>query len=443
MAQKADTIMRLSKMISIVAVGALAAMALAGCTPGGGTSTTSNSVGGGDGKLTIWSSFGGAQGDAITAYADEFAKSHPKAKIDLVTLATADLKQKVQAGVVSGSLPDVIQYYGGSLMQPLIDAKALHPLNDYISGDEKWNADLVKGWDKNYTVDGSTYGVPVESPTVQLFFNESLLKQAGVNSAPKTFDELLTAVTKLKTAGIIPISADGKSGWPMQEFLAYLVMRNGGASALDDAFSGKLAWDSDVFMNSARQLKQLADAGAFQDGYLGEGYDQLLAHYINGEAGMTLTGSWFVGNLTAAGGTILENTSFTPFPTVTGGTGTTSEVQGGPNASFSITNNAEDPKLAWDFVRGLTSNAEATKVVTAANVVVPNLLTLSSSDTPKILNKLITAQSDYTDYTLFWDLIFTPEQNTKITDLQNAMLAASITPEEMMTQFAAFMKTQQ
>lgn len=428
-----------SRGLTLLAVAAAAALALVGCAPTGGTQAGAKA--GGDGKLTVWSSFGGAQGDAIKAFSDSFAKSHPKDNVDLVVMSTDDLKQKVQAAVVSGSLPDVIQYYGGSSMKPLIDANALVPLDSYIKANKAWNDDLVKNWANTYTFTGKTYGVPVESPTVQLFYNRALLSKAGISSPPKTFDELLSAVGSLKKAGVIPISGDGKDGWPMQEFFTYLVMRNGGASALSDAFAGKLAWDSEVFLKSAKQLKQLADTGAFQDGYLGEGYDQLIAHYVNGEAGMTLTGSWFAGNLTAAKGDILQNTDFTAFPTVPGGKGTVTEAQGGPNASFSVTRNADNRDAAWEFVKGLTSNKVAKQVAQTANVVVPNNITLESS-APPILAKLFKQQAKYTAFNLFWNEVFSAEQNTHYTDLQNSMLAGSITPDQMVAQFADYMKSQ-
>ena len=429
-----------SRRLTIVTVAAVTALALAGCAPTGGGSNAETKPGG-DGKLTIWSSFGGAQGDAIKAYSDSFAKTHPKANVDLVVMSNDDLKQKVQAALVSKSLPDVIQYYGGSAMKPLVDAKALVPLDSYIKSSKPWNENLVKNWANTYTFAGKTYGVPVESPTVQLFYNKALLSKAGISSPPQTFEELLNAVGALKKVGVIPISADGKDGWPMQEFFTYLVMRNGGATALSDAFAGKLAWDSDVFLKSAKQLKQLVDAGAFQQGYLGEGYDQLLAHYVNGEAGMTLTGSWFVGNLTAAKGDILKNTGFTSFPTVAGGKGPATEAQGGPNASFSVTTNADSNSEAWDFVKGLTSKEVATQVAHAANVVVPNDITLSAT-APAILSDLFAEQAKITAFNLFWNEVFSAPQNTQYTDLQNSMLSGSITPEQMVTKFAGYMKSQ-
>ena len=321
------------RRFAAVGAGAALLLAVAGCTPSGGGGAAPKAKS--DGVLTVWSAEFGVAADVHKAYAEAFAKKHD-VKVQIVALTGDELKQKVQAASVSGAFPDIVQYYGGSFMKPLVDANAFLPLDDYVKSSGSWESGMSPGWKENYTFGGKTYAVPVQTAFVQGFANTDVLKKAGVEKPPATFDELLASVKKLKGAGFIPISANGKDGWPMQELYAYLVMRNGGTRAIYDAAAGKLPWDDAVFLKSAQQLQQLVDAGAFQKGYLGEDGNAQFAHYADGKAGMVITGTWFLNQLLGGDDkTLVDKTIGFAFPT-TGGSGTLTEVQGGPNDSFSI-----------------------------------------------------------------------------------------------------------
>lgn len=429
--------MRRSKPVTTIIVGAVAVgVALAGCAPvgsGGGEEVAAS-----DGTVTVWTSIAGVQLEQMENFAVTFEKDND-VKVEIVAADDAAIKQKVQAATASGDFPDIVQYFGGSFMQPLVDANAFLPLDDYVAENPEWEDHLVDSWAENYTFDGKVYAVPFESPLVQLFYNKKLLDQTGIDGPPVTFDDLLSDVTTLKAAGLIPIAVDGKDGWPMQQWFAYLVMRNGGTQAIYDAVAGDLAWDSDVFLTSATQLKQLIDAGAFQDGFLGEDYNQMLAHYTTGQAAMVLNGSWLLNSLVSAeDASLLDDTDFVTFPTVAGGVGSATEVQGGPNGSLAISRLTPDADLSWKFIQGFTSNDIATNVAEQSLSLVPNKIEISDAALPVVFTKMVDELPTYTGFNIFWNCILTPELNTEFTNLQNALVADQITPEEMVTQLAEF-----
>ena len=436
-----------------LAVSAVAVVGLvAACSPGGGgskatssgsaagaTSSGTGSSGGTSKSLTVWTSITGAQADVMKAYNTSFEKSHPGSKITIVSMADADLKTKVQAALVAKDLPDITQWYGGSFLAPLVSGGGLVDLKADIDSDAAWKANLNTGALTSYTSGGKVYAVPVESPVVQLFVNKSVTAKAGITAPPTTFTDLLTDVAKLKAKGYIPITLDGQDGWPLQEWFTYLAMRNG--ASITQALAGKQSWDSAPFVKAATQLRQLISAGAFQKGYLGTGYDAAYANYYGQRAGMILSGSWILSSLvTPANKSVLANTVFTPFPS-TGGGGSQSEAQGGPNAAFGVTSNSHNQSLSWQWIKGLTSAETAATTATKSLILVPNKITYTKAAVPALYNQLVSALSGYTSYNLFWNEILPPTQNTEFTNLQNKLATGGTTPQKMMSDFAAYMKS--
>lgn len=444
------------KKLLMTSLAAVLAVGITACSPGGGatssssTSSAAGSVAAGTASptgalapstITMWTSIAGPQGDVLDAFGKSFQTAHPGTTVTIIHMADVDLKQKVQAALVTKSLPTVIQWYGGSFLAPVTNSGALTDLTAYINGAPQWKAGLINNALTNYTQAGKTYMVPVEAPTVQLFYNKSLLSKAGVSAPPATWDQLIATVGKLKSAGITPITVDGQDGWPIQEWFTYLTMRNGGAGTLQAALDGKTPWTAPAFVTAGTQLKQLIDAGGFQNGYLGTGYDQAVANYANSKAAMILLGSWLLGTLsTPDNKAVLAQTGFVPFPTVPGGKGPITETQGGPNAAFGISSAAGNKDAAWEFIKGFTSTDQASKVAEQALSLVPNKITIDTTKVPAIYNDAVSFLGKSTAFNLFWNEVLPPQQNTKFTNLQNSMVAGQISPQQMMSNFGDYMK---
>lgn len=419
--------------LTAVATTAVLALGLTACAPGGGGESGGSSE---EGTLVVWSSWLGVQAELIREYTAAFEEEHG-VDVELVEMSSPDIKQKIQAAAVSGDLPDVFQHWGGPSYQSIVDGGTMLALDDYIAGDPEWEAQFIDSWAENFTYNGSVYGVPIEAPVVQLFYNTELLANAGVAAPPQTFDELLDAVEKLKASGVIPITVNGVDGWPMQQWFYYLAMRNGGVNILNDAVAGNVDWTDPAFVQAGEQLRQLIDAGAFQEGFLGEAYDQDIANFTSQQAGMILMGTWILGNLsTEENAAALANTSFTAFPT-TGGEGALTELQGGPNASWHIGGNTENADLAWEYISGITSNDEATRVATEALNIVPNIIEIDPASVPPVFNDLSASLSEATGFAFFMNGILDPDFNTEVVNALNALVAGQITPQQMMEQIQA------
>jgi raffinose/stachyose/melibiose transport system substrate-binding protein len=418
-----------------VAVAALtAAAALTACSPAGKDSGSAQKSG--DAKtITVWTSYLEPE---MKAYTATFEKDHPGVKVNVKMIAGPDLKAKIQSGLVTKTLPDVFQWWSGSALQPIVASGNAQDLTSDIDSDAAWKDSFQNDAFDSFVTNGKTYGVPLDHPTTQLYLNNKVLASAGISAGPATFDELLTDVAKLKAKGVIPITVDGKDGWPMEQWIAFLAMRNG--ADIYSALKGQEDFNSAPYIEAGKQLRQLIDAGAFQSGFLGDDIDAAQANFLGGRAGMILSGSWLVPTLNMPENKkALANTSFVSFPS-TGGTGEPTEMQGGPNGSLIVSSHAGNTKLAWEWVKGMASAKTSSAIATSGLNMVPTKITYDRSSVPDIYNKLVDALPTFSSYNLFWNSILPPEQNTEFTNLMNALAAGKTTPEKMMADFSTYMK---
>jgi raffinose/stachyose/melibiose transport system substrate-binding protein len=206
-----------------------------------------------------------------------------------------------------------------------------------------------------YKFNDKYYGVPITWGAVGFWYNKALFEKAGIKELPKTWDELLDAVKKLKTAGITPIALGEKDKWPGHFWWVYLAVRLGGQKAFDAAYNRTGSFTDEPFVKAGQMLKELVDMEPFPEGFLSLTYPQQGAIMGNGEAGMELMGQWSpgvqAGNATNGKG-IPDKLGWFPFPMVEGGAGDPSDTMGGGDG-IALGKNAPDE--AVDFVKYLTT----------------------------------------------------------------------------------------
>lgn len=390
--------------------------------------------------LTFWNEDStGGQHTQIVADVNAFEKAHPGVTIQMTTYSDANLKLKVQTGLVSHTLPDVTEWWGGSYIQPEVQSGAFQDLTPYINSHKSWKNGFLNEAFSNYTVKGKIYGAPFESPVVEMFYNKALFKKAGIAGPPKTWSQMLNDVKKLNAKNIVPIAVGAKDNWPMQEVYQYLVMRDGGTNLIYQALAGKASWAKGGFVKGAEQLMQLVNNKAFEPGFLGKDNTAASNMFQGGQAGMFIIGSWEIGNLSTP--YLKKNISFADFPTIPGGKGTQFDAQGGPNGCYSVSNYSSNKELADEFVAFLTSKEQASKWMTAGQQTVPNKVSYNKKSVPAILNKLVAEMPKYKHYNLFWNEIMSNAASTQYYNYMNSMLAGQITPSQFGQNMEQYMKS--
>ncbi|MFC4015212.1 extracellular solute-binding protein [Nonomuraea purpurea] len=163
--------------------------------------------------LTFWSTGGDDETAIFQKAADLYHRKHANVTVKVQTLSWDDAYAKLLAAATSRSGPDIIS--GGMTWTIQFGARgAMVDLRKHGLESLKAQAQPAQ-WASATSPDGSVYGVPLDMSTLALYYRTDLLEKAGIDSPPKTWDELVEDIGKLKAAGIKkPYSQDwGNLDW--------------------------------------------------------------------------------------------------------------------------------------------------------------------------------------------------------------------------------------
>ncbi|MEU9376089.1 extracellular solute-binding protein [Streptomyces sp. NPDC048255] len=126
----------------------------------------------------------------------DFTAAHPGVEVEVQLLPWADIDREVTRMVKAGKAPDM------ALMGSYSDFAAqgkLYPAEDLLPVTAE--ANFLQPLAEAGTVGTTLYGLPFVASSRRLFYNETLMNQAGVK-APKTWTELRNAAKALKDKGV-------------------------------------------------------------------------------------------------------------------------------------------------------------------------------------------------------------------------------------------------
>ena len=300
-------------------------------------------------------------------------------------------------------------------------------LNDYGINDS-----LLPGLVNSCTVDGKDYGIPSEVMMVGFFYNKELFEQAGIETAPVTYEEFTDAVNKLKSSGIVPLTVgaqDNYSIWAFETMLA----RYGFFEKLEDLNSGNTEWTNDDFIHYFEKVEEMRDNGTFTEDIANIGYFEAKERFLGGNAAMFNTGAWDIGDFENSA--MAQNIGFFWGPTFSD-----SEYpqQIGIKASGGVyvvsAKAAEDPALLdavmkfWQFYYG----EEGTRIIAEDTSALPCSKYNGTIDTQAhpVLAAMITALNDD------WDAVTEPFNSMSTTvaygyfDATFGVMTGVYTPED-------------
>lgn len=403
-----------TRMPRVLACGATLALAatLTACGNGNGAGSSN------DGKIHVLV-YGDASNKVEKRIVDTFNKtSDVKAVLD--TIPGADYQQKLQTIINTPQAPDVFFNWGGGSIQPFVKAGLLMPLDDFVKKDPGLDDKFLPSVYNSAVVDGKPYGIPMRgTQPVLLFSNKNVLDKAGAQP-PRTWDQLLDAVRKLKSAGVTPIALGGGDQWPTLMWFEYVYDRVAGPELFQRALDGdKDAWGSADSRKALGLLKELVDTGAF-----GKNYDSVKytngaspALVAQGKAGFELMGSWYYAQQQQdAKDFAVKGLGYSTFPAVPGGKGDASDVVGNTNNFYSVLKKTKHPEAVAEFLKLMYSD-EFVK----AQLAIGNLPT--TTNTPQFLDTSASPAYSRFQYDLVakaksfqlsWDQAYPPSAMTPI-----------------------------
>ncbi|MFJ5223645.1 ABC transporter substrate-binding protein [Streptomyces sp. NPDC088400] len=369
---------------------------------------------GGDGSAS-----GGSDEFHVLVYGDAANKAEKrivatfnktsKVKAVLDTVPGADYQQKLQTIINTPQAPDVFFNWGGGSIQPFVKADLLLPLDELGPDGQGLKAKFLPSVFDTAVVDGKAYGVPMRGTQPVLLFNNSeVLADAGVRP-PKTWEELLDAVRKLKAKDVTPIALGGGDRWPTLMWFEYLYDRIAGPGLIEKALAGDTGvWESADSKKALSMLKELVDAGAFGTSYdsvkfTDGGSPALLA---GGKAGFELMGSWEYSTVQDANPDFAENgLGYSAFPSIEGGKGDPAAVVGNTNNFYSVLKKTKHAEDIAKFLTLMYSDEFVKEQLAIGNLPTTTNTSkfLSSADNPEYLKYQFDLVDKASSFQLSWD----------------------------------------
>ncbi len=278
-----------------------AGLALAGCggtkqgpgqagapdTGSGGADYTGPAV-----ELAFWNGFTGGDGDVIKKIVSDFNAQATNVKVSMNIYQWADLFQKLPAAVTTGKGPDVAALHiddiptnaARNIIAPIDQVATQLGLEESDFSPAVWQGGVYKGL---------RYGIPLDIHPLALYWNKSVLSEAGLDpeKAPATRDDYEGTLAELKGKGVqgfwvSPFQFTG--GFTFQS-----LMWQFGADAFD-ADVTKATFDADGSVQALQWMVDMINKG-YSPKNVGQDADYIA--FKNSKNAFNWNGIWQINDL--------------------------------------------------------------------------------------------------------------------------------------------------
>ncbi len=248
-------------------------------------------------EIQWWHAMSGVNGERV----DKLAADFNAMQSDYVVVPSykGNYTETMTAAVAAfraNSQPHIVQVFEVGTATMMAAKGAVYPISDLME-------DVGEPFDKSIflpavvsyyeTTDGRLLSMPFNSSTPVLWYNKDAFEKAGVESVPKTWDEMKSASEKLVAAGYKCGFSFGWQSWVMIE--NYSAWHNLPIGTKENGFAGldtRLTFNNDAVKNRLGKIYEWSKDNLFI--YGGRRGDSL-SMFTNGECGMWLNSSAYYG----------------------------------------------------------------------------------------------------------------------------------------------------
>ena len=188
-----------------------------------------------------------------------FEAANPGIDIQVDIVPREDFRRRLATELGENTNPDLALISARWLVD-FVKLDAIEPLDGFITGD--FRGRLIAPFLSAAMMDGKTFGLPFTASVRALYYNRDLFGRAGIDQAPRTWDELKIAAEKISGLG------DGRYGYGLAgngveaDVSFYYAMWGQGVEVIDE--NGRSGLASDGAIAAAKFTKELIDKGATQ-----------------------------------------------------------------------------------------------------------------------------------------------------------------------------------
>lgn len=349
----------LKKILSIIVASLLLASTAAGCNATAsqktveqeetsqGTSTpktsdteqTSDSKLSEDITLTFWYTYGDAEEKALLDIVlPLWSEKYPNIAIDTVRQDGSQYNQMLITAFGTGQAPDIARI-------DIVDTASYASIGgiaalDGMEGFSELKASCLAAPMSTNLYKESYYGLPLDTNCKAAVINLKTLASIGLDKAPATLEEFITAAEAGNTKNLLSVS--GVGDW---DLLPYFWLFGG--KVTDDSFKTATGYlDSETSINAVQTMLDLHEKGVFTirdiDGTV-DAWDGIKT----GEVAMFFEGPWYFGSYDDSVAAGIEPALIPSY------NGVSCSVVGGENIVISETSKHKD--AAYEFLKFMLS----------------------------------------------------------------------------------------
>ena len=242
-----------------------------------------------------WTS--GGESAAVKVFAEQYAKAGGT-WVDTAIAGGSNARSAAISRVVGGKPPTAMQFNTGKQFDEIVANGYVNDIEAVAKADG-WDKVVPAAFMKAVTRNGKVFAVPVNIHGQNwVWYNSAVLEKAGI-APPKTWDDMLAALEKLKGAGVVPL-AQGGQAWQERLLFNSILLGVGGRDTFNAVY-GKL----DMAAIQGEGMRKAVDTfgklrGYTDAGFSGRDWNLATAMVITGKAGFQVMGDWAKGELIAA-----------------------------------------------------------------------------------------------------------------------------------------------
>lgn len=296
-----------------------------------------------------------------------FEKANPDIKVTLSDGGNS-YAQTLQTRIAGNQTPDVFNLTTDNRTEIMKSGVALDLKGgDFLDGIDEANFAL-------YSQNDKIYGMPVSAWIAGLTYNKDLIKAAGYDEFPKTWDDYMDMCRKITDQGHTAIMYAGGPDGLLTGLLASRYAANGIENMDEIIYSGESTFEKEWTPVLKVWHEQVVD-GIMPLESLGAGGDQVKQAFMTGDLAIYRSGPWDRNDLNSSG----INWGFAAFPAFPGSD--YNYINGGPDQGYAISaKSSKDKQEAAKKFLGFLNSAEGLQLLTEAS----GTLSLSSKYTGEV-----------------------------------------------------------
>jgi glucose/mannose transport system substrate-binding protein len=199
--------------------------------------------------------------------------------------ARALLSSKLQAD----QPPDTFQGHAGAELQGYINNGKLESLN-FLYDELKLKDVFPKELIEQISVEGQIYSVPVNIHRSNvLWYNPGVLREAGITSVPKTIEEFITDLRKVRSIGKVPLSIG--SQWTVVHLLESVLLGSLGTDEYNQLWAENADWSAPNVTKALKDFKAVLSFTVTPQ----KDWQPAAKQVADGEAAFNIMGDWAYG----------------------------------------------------------------------------------------------------------------------------------------------------